>query len=406
VTSHSVWLLVAVAAAIVLGGCAAATPAPTVGPKPTATWIPIPTATPRPTATVTPTPVHDSVAAARAARLGRGVNLGNALEGPSEGEWGMVIEDAFFPLIAEAGFQTVRVPIRWSAHAAAAAPYTVDPVFFERIDHVMTQALASDLNVVINMHHYDELFASPDEHADRFVAIWEQIAGRYEGMPDTVYFELLNEPHDRLTTELWNPLLARVVSVVREIDDHHTLVITGADWGGLDGLERMVVPEGETNAIATFHSYDPMIFTHQGASWVGPEIGTLGVTWPGPPEHEIELVGAARETEWVAAWFLRYRSLQGDANPASRAALATMMDRAAAWRERKGIPVWLGEFGAYETADIDSRVRWTTAMREEAEDRGIPWAYWEFGAGFGVYDREAGAWREELQGALIPPGGE
>jgi endoglucanase len=65
-------------------------------------------------------------------------------------------------------------------------------------------------------------------------------------------------------------------------------------------------------------------------------------------------------------------------------------------------PLWLGEFGAYEKADMASRARWTTFVREEAEKRGWSWAYWEFGAGFGVYDRAAEAYREALLRALIP----
>ncbi|MGC9349035.1 MAG: glycoside hydrolase family 5 protein, partial [Anaerolineae bacterium] len=116
---------------------------------------------------------------AQAARLGRGVNLGNALEAPEEGAWGMVIEADFFDLISDAGFDTVRVPIRWSAHAEEQAPYTIDDDFFARIDWVVDQALSQDLNVVVNMHHYEELFEDPDAHTDRFVSLWEQIATRY-----------------------------------------------------------------------------------------------------------------------------------------------------------------------------------------------------------------------------------
>ena len=78
------------------------------------------------------------------------------------------------------------------------------------------------------------------------------------------------------------------------------------------------------------------------------------------------------------------------------------MDWAVRYGERLGCPLWLGEFGAYSRADLQSRVNWTSFVREEAEERGLPWAYWEFGAGFGVYDRENEVWREELLRALIP----
>jgi len=47
----------------------------------------------------------------------RGINIGNALEAPREGEWGVYIRDEYFRIIKEAGFDTVRIPIKWSAHA-------------------------------------------------------------------------------------------------------------------------------------------------------------------------------------------------------------------------------------------------------------------------------------------------
>lgn len=348
-----------------------------------------------------PTPLD---AATQAARLGRGVNLGNALEAPVEGEWGMVIEKPFFRLIRKAGFDTVRVPIRWSAHAEEAPPYTVDEAFFERVDWVIEQALAQDLNVVINMHHYDEIFADPDAHADRFVAIWGQIARRYRGQPSNVYFELLNEPHDRLDAGAWNTLLARTIEAVRQIDDVHTLIVGGAEWNSISGLTYLMLPENGENIIATFHYYEPYLFTHQGAEWGGPEVSTIGVTWPGPPESELELAPEARDVQWVQMWFTRYHQLRGANNPASPETIARDFDRAAQWSERRGVPLWLGEFGAYSTADMDSRVRWTATVRREAEARGFPWAYWEFGAGFGVYDRARETWRTPLLSALIPEG--
>ena len=391
--------------AIVIGllaGCAAPVSTPSVTPS-SETLAAVPSVTPRPTATPTATPAPpDAELMARAARLGRGVNLGNALEGPTEGSWGMVIEEDFFSLISGAGFDTVRVPIRWSAHAAEAAPYTVDPEFFARIDWVIEHALAEELNVVINMHHYDQLFESPADHADRFVAIWEQIAPRYEPQPDTVYYELLNEPHGNLDYKTWNLLLERTVEVVRAADDHHTLVLAGADWGGISSLQRLVIPEGESNVIATFHYYDPFLFTHQGAEWVGPEIGTVGVTWPGPPEAELVLLPESRKVDWVRLWFARYNQNSGNANPASPVAITQVFDRAQEWSESTGVPLWLGEFGAYSTADMDSRARWTATVRTEAEAHGFSWAYWEFGAGFGVYDRVAQKWRQPLLDSLIP----
>src|SRR5262245_41919982 len=69
--------------------------------------------------------------------ISRGVNFGNALEAPNEGEWGVSLKKEYFEAIAKAGFNSVRVPIRWSAHAEKEAPYTIDAKFFDRIDGVI-----------------------------------------------------------------------------------------------------------------------------------------------------------------------------------------------------------------------------------------------------------------------------
>ncbi|TYP76657.1 glycoside hydrolase family 5 protein [Paenibacillus methanolicus] len=340
----------------------------------------------------------------QAKRLGKGVNLGNALEAPKEGEWGMTLQEAYFELIADGGFDTVRVPIKWSAHATAEPPYTIDEAFAKRVDWVLDQAESHGLNAVIDMHHYDEIFEAPDEHKERFLRIWEQLAQRYKDRPLSVYFEPLNEPHGNLDASAWNDLLAEAIRAIRGIDERHTLVIGTSEWGGIRGLPALRVPEEEKNAIVTFHYYEPFLFTHQGAEWNGAETSTTGLTWPGPPASEVQAGEAADQVPWVHRWFEDYNTQPPEYNPASREQVIRDLDQAAAWGEERNRPLWLGEFGAYSKADMASRVRWTEFIRTESEKRSISWAYWEFGAGFGVYNRERAQWNADLHEALI--GGE
>jgi endoglucanase len=84
-----------------------------------------------------------------------------------------------------------------------------------------------------------------------------------------------------------------------------------------------------------------------------------------------------------------------------RARIARGLEIARTWSRRNGYPVWLGEFGSYSKAPMAARATYTRAVREEAEKRGISWAYWEFGAGFGVYDPHNDKWRPELLEALV-----
>jgi endoglucanase len=75
--------------------------------------------------------------------------------------------------------------------------------------------------------------------------------------------------------------------------------------------------------------------------------------------------------------------------------------KAAAWAKKQQRPLFLGEFGAYSAADMDSRSRWTRAVVQEAQRHDFSWSYWEFAAGFGVYDRNARTWRKPLLNALL-----
>lgn len=302
--------------------------------------------------------------------LGRGINLGNALEAPKEGDWGLKLDAGYFKVIKDAGFATVRVPVKWSAHAAKGAPYAIDPEFFKRIDWVLDQAQSNGLNVVLNVHHYDELDREPGRHLPRLVALWEQIAKRYKDRPATVVFELDNEPHDKLVDQKWNDAIPAALKAVRATNPTRAVIVGPPFWNGIWALPKLKLPD-DPNLILTVHYYEPFKFTHQGAPWAGKEVKDLsGVKWTG--------------------------------TDAELAALRKNFDQAADWAKKHNVPVFLGEFGAFEKADMESRAKWTAAVVREAEARGFSWAYWEFASGFGAYDRQKKAWREPLLRALIP----
>lgn len=303
-----------------------------------------------------------------AARLGAGVNLGNALEAPREGEWGLRLEEWNFAEIAAGGFDHVRVPIRWNAHASPIAPYAITPAFFDRIDWVVDQALRYDLAVILDFHHYDELHADPEQHQQRFVGIWQQVATRYRDAPDTVYFELLNEPHDQLTSVRWNSLLLDGIAAIRATNPDRPIIVGPADWNAVGALNQLRLPADDRNLIATYHYYDPFAFTHQGAEWVEGSEAWLGQTW----------AGSGAELRAVERDFSIARNFS----------------------ERTGRPVYVGEYGAYSTADMESRAAWTQHVSALADELGFSRAYWEFAAGFGVYDGSQRAWVEPLYDAL------
>jgi endoglucanase len=303
-------------------------------------------------------------------RLQRTVNLGNALEAPAEGDWGVTLQADYFRVIAEGGFTAVRVPINFAAHAGMDLPYTIDPSFLARIDWVVHNANQNGLVAILDMHNYQAMMDSPATEKTRFEALWQQIAGRFQATPDDqVYFELLNEPNGNLDDTVWNAVVQETLAIVRRTNPARPVIVGPSGWNSLDQLPALDLPN-DPDLIVTIHYYQPFQFTHQGAEWVDGSYAWLGTTWDGTPNQV--------------------------------AAIAGDFDQLAAWAKAHTRPVFLGEFGAYLKADEPSRVRWTTAVARAAEQRGFAWGYWEFCAGFGVYDPVAMQWRSDLLQALIP----
>jgi endoglucanase len=301
----------------------------------------------------------------------RGINLGNALETPHEGDWGVKLEADYFPAIRRAGFDTIRVPIDWVDHAGPGPSFAIDPKFFDRIDWVIAQARQNQLTAILDYHTDPDLMKDPDSHADRFIALWRQVAEHYQHAPESVFFELLNEPHGGLDSSRWNVLIARALAAIRPSNPTRTVVIGPVQWNSFDKLAELKLPVGDHHLLATFHYYLPMQFTHQGASWIEGSNAWLGTKWEG--------------------------------NDAQRAVIRHDFGAASEWARAHQRPLFLGEFGAYSQGAMDSRARWTACCARTAEGLGIGWSYWEFCSGFGAYDPAAKQWRQQLLGALIPP---
>jgi endoglucanase len=323
-------------------------------------------------------PGASASAVSAATAIGRGVNFGNMFEAPTEGAWGLTVTDDFIDKAAAAGFASVRLPVRWSNHASADAPFTIDAAFMGRVDAVIDKLLAKGLLVIVNMHHYrqldgDGLDAGELPVADaavdvRFVMLWEQLATHFKGRSARLVFELYNEPHGRLNGEPWNVLAARALGVVRKSNPDRIVVIGPTRWNSASDLQLLKMPN-DANLIATVHNYNPFPFTHQGAEWVSPVL-SLGVT----------CCTATQEAEMTAP-----------------------LDVAKAWSTATRYPIYVGEFGAYSKADDASRVDFNRKMRQAMEGRAMSWSYWEFAAGFGVYDPVKLSFRQGLLDSLLGP---
>jgi endoglucanase len=305
--------------------------------------------------------------------LGRGVNMGNALDAPEEGAWGFTLKEEYFQAVKDAGFDSVRIPVRWSAHAMNELPYTIDPNFFKRVDWAVNCALSRNLPVMLNVHHYLELFSDPANHKERFLALWQQIAEHYKDYPQSLILEPLNEPQGKVGVSEWNALLKQAIDVIRKSNPDRTLVIGPAWSNTIANLKSLEIPKDDRNIIVSIHYYEPMPFTHQGAHWVTDRDSNA---WLG--------------TKWTAS-------------ESEKKAVTKMFDIAAEWAKQNNRPMNLGEFGSYNKADIDSRARYTKFLADAAIERGFSFDYWQFDSDFAIYDTKTNTWIKPILVALLPP---
>lgn len=189
--------------------------------------------------------------------IGRGVNIGNALDREVEldDEWSFIVKDEHFQLIKDAGFNSVRLTVRWSTRTMNKPPYTIDPNFFKRVDLAVNSALSRNLAIVINYQNYFEFYRDPNGLKPKFLATWEQLAEHYKSYPNMLIFELLNEPQENIGAGEWNALIKETLAIVRKTNPNRMVVIGPANYNAISNLRYLELPESDRNIILTIHYY-------------------------------------------------------------------------------------------------------------------------------------------------------
>ncbi|WP_305098393.1 glycoside hydrolase family 5 protein [Croceibacterium aestuarii] len=293
--------------------------------------------------------------------VGRCINMGNSFEVSEVGKSGVSNAGAEdFARIARAGFETIRLPVRWSDKTGAEPGYTIEKKWMAQVDKAVDQALGAGLNVILNDHHFDALDDDPAANSAKLAAIWRQVAGHFADRPtDRLWFEIENEPHNKLTNANLLATLNPALAEIRATNPDRPVIIGGEFWSGIDSLATLKLPD-DPNVYPTFHYYEPFDFTHQGATWAGD-----------PPPA----IGRSYGTEDDAARLVRD------------------VAKIRAYVERTGKVPFMGETGAYEGYIAPpERAAYHRAVREAFAPTGIGICAWAYTNTFPFYDHEAGKW--------------
>ena len=335
--------------------------------------------------------VQSSVPASRLARLRHGINLSHwfaqsadysraHLESHTTGE--------DIALIRKMGFDHVRLTLEPAPLFNADDPGTLEAEYLKYLDHALDMILAQALAVIVDIHPSDEFkkrLNSNDRQIEAFGKFWRALAQHLATRdPERVFLEVINEPMVE-DGYRWFGMQGKLISAVRSGAPQHTIIASGHRWSGLAELLFMQ-PYADRNIIYNFHFYEPFAFTHQGATWAGPNPPFYkNIPYPSNPESVSKVLDMI-QNQPARDNLVRYGEDRWNA-----ARIDREISTAAAWAARNHVPLTCNEFGVYrKVAPPADRALWIRDMRTTLEKYGIGWAMWDYAGGFGVVNKQNG----------------
>ncbi len=258
--------------------------------------------------------------------MGRGINLGNVLSAPTEGNWAFSVYEEYFDQVKDEGFGNVRIPVDFFGGTFLNADYTVNgsertlsnlsncddnscfselagtqnqydgspddyyvnALYLNRLQQVVDWSISKGLVTIIDFHgaklkenflytfdqsdingvnyYSDPTSAKRIADLNKFKAIWRDIAERFKDYPETLLFEVFNEPYFWLSANEISAISSDIINIVRSSgsnNESRKIIITGGDtnsWEVIFQIPNDLI-NSDPNLIATFHYYQPMSFT-------------------------------------------------------------------------------------------------------------------------------------------------
>ena len=303
----------------------------------------------------------------------RCVNMGNKLDTPRGHDWGPALDIGDFSQLRALGFDTIRLPVKFDDYTGRGPDYRLEAPFLDQVREAVDTALAEDLNVILDLHHFTNIHLDPDGATPKLVAIWEQLAIAFQDYPDDLWFEVLNEPQHRLQGEFLIRAQTDTLAAIRQHQPDRIVILGGENWSDRYSLLTNI-PAPDENIVYTVHYYDPFNFTHQAAEFMRDDAPPAGYIW-GSKEQRNTLKKDYRQ-------FIKARA-------------------------RLNRPVFLGEFGVVGRPDPDHEFDWIQSVREISDQKQIPWCIWHYAHLFENDDELAGVWDTDMLAALgLPHGSE
>lgn len=302
-----------------------------------------------------------------------------------------------FKTVADWGLDHIRVPVDYMVFQNPDGSFIEEG--FGYIQNAIDWCKEYGLKMILDLHKTNGFTFDKEYKGDGFFddatlqsyfyATWTEFAKRYGKYEDMLAFELLNEVTSPSLSDKWNAIIENVITKIREIAPTIKILVGGYWNNSIDALKDLEAPFDE-NIVYNFHCYDPFLFTHQGAGWVGGMPRDLRMNYPCEYDAYNKKAKEINMTD-----FLMYKP-EGKTVADPDFFIAKWSNGIRVCNERN-IPLYCGEYGVIDNANPEDALKWYKDITEAFKRENIGRASWSYKSmSFGLRDEHMKGVFEEL----------
>lgn len=338
-----------------------------------------------------------------------GWNLGNQLEcvqWPWDGEsmqiglgenhmkaetgWGNpMVTKKIIHSVKEAGFNAIRVPVRWQCHITNEKAMSIDPEWMARVKEIVDWCLDEDLKVIINVHHDKWLEGRPEykyqeENNQKLALLWMNIATAFQSYDYRLAFAGTNEVHIR---DNWGAPTAENLTVQNEYNQ--TFISVVRSMGGNNAHRHLIC---QTYVCNPQFGIDGGFFIPEDTPENGNKYMSVEFHYYNPWDY----CGECKYNYWGEVG----KKYSTEVSPSDEKTMTDFFNQVMNVWARKGLGVVIGEWGVTnhfksgKEAEIHENAQYYCKFFvSEARKRGFSTFVWDNnqdgngGEKFGIFDR-------------------
>jgi len=304
----------------------------------------------------------------------KGINLGGWLSqcDYSQERLDNFIKESDFEKISSWGFDHVRIPVDYNILQNPDG--SIIESGFSRIDNALKLCRKYGLKTVLDLHKtagfsFDEGetesgFFESEKYQELFYSLWEEFAKRYGNDPENIVFELLNEVTEQHYIDTWNKVSYECIKRIRAYTSE-TVILVGSYFNNSAETVQFLNEPYDKNIVYNFHCYEPLKFTHQGATWTS-QIN---------PDDRVPFKESGTSKEYFEKLF------------------SSAIEKA----ESCGTSLYCGEYGVIDIATPEDSLEWFKIIHSVFEKYNIARSVWSYKEmDFGISDKKYDEIRNEL----------